>query len=114
MDMYLTAVFIVDMAIRNPKIPTIRDIVMWPKRSPARSERLSVHVSRYSYRDLTIVYLDISNAAQVANSQGGTQSSKDTVELYPSVALIVGKKVPNDKQSFKLVIASASHQTFQS
>jgi hypothetical protein len=52
--------------------------------------------------------------AQVANSQGGTQSNKDQVQVYPSVALIVGKKSMNDKNTFKLVNASASHQTFQS
>jgi hypothetical protein len=34
-EMYLTAVFMVAMAIRNPAIPTSKDIAMWPKRSPA-------------------------------------------------------------------------------
>jgi hypothetical protein len=34
-ERYLTAVFIVAMAIRNPKIPTSTDVAMWPKRSPA-------------------------------------------------------------------------------
>lgn len=50
MERYLTAVLMVAMAIRNPKIPTSKDIVIWPKRSPARSECLSSHVSKYHTR----------------------------------------------------------------
>jgi len=50
-ERYLTVVFIVVMAIRNPMIPTRVDIAMWPKRSPAWSECLSYHVSKLSYRD---------------------------------------------------------------
>jgi hypothetical protein len=39
-ERYLTAVFMVAMAIKKPVIPTSKDIVMWPKRSPVWSECL--------------------------------------------------------------------------
>jgi hypothetical protein len=39
-ERYLTAVFMVAMAIKKPVIPTSEDIVMWPKRSPVWSECL--------------------------------------------------------------------------
>jgi hypothetical protein len=113
-ERYLTAVFMVAMAIRKPMIPTSIDTVMWPKRSPAWSECLSYCVSKYSYRDRIIVYLDIKYAAQAANNHGGAHSNKDTVGLYPRVALRVGKKRPNDRKKPMIVNSSASHQTFQS
>jgi hypothetical protein len=49
-ERYLTAVFMVVMAIRKPAIPTSKDIAMWPKRSPAWSECLRCHVNN-TYTD---------------------------------------------------------------
>ena len=38
------------------------------------------------------------NATRVENSQGGAQSKRVTVRLYPSVAVRVGKNVLNERE----------------
>jgi hypothetical protein len=40
----------------------------------------------------------IANATRVANTQGGAQSRRVTVVLYPSVAVRVGKNAPNERE----------------
>lgn len=62
----------------------------------------------------TDTHLETINAETVANIQGGEQSSKDIVSLYPIVALNVGKNALNDNATAMLPIVTASHQTFQS
>jgi hypothetical protein len=41
------------------------------------------------------MYLVTANATTVASTQGGAQSRRVTVGLYPSVAVKVGKKALN-------------------
>ena len=43
-------------------------------------------------------YLATANTTRVANTQGGAQSRRVTVRLYPSVAARVGKNVVNEKE----------------
>jgi len=38
------------------------------------------------------------NATRVANTQGGAQSKRVTVRLYPSVAVRVGKNALNERE----------------
>ena len=38
------------------------------------------------------------NATRVANTQGGAQSRRVTVRLYPSVAVRVGKNTVNERE----------------
>ena len=53
-------------------------------------------------------YLVTANATRVANSQGGAQSKRVTVRLYPSVAVRVGKKVLNEREVTIQVILHAA------
>jgi len=44
------------------------------------------------------------NATRVANTQGGAQSRRVTVRLYPSVAVRVGKNALNEREMMMEVI----------
>ena len=46
----------------------------------------------------------IKNATRVANTQGGAQSKRVTVRLYPSVAVRVGKNALNEREMMMEVI----------
>ena len=43
-------------------------------------------------------HLVTTNATRVANTQGGAQSRRVTVRLYPSVAVRVGKNALNERE----------------
>src|SRR5687768_4180846 len=53
-------------------------------------------------------------ASSVANPQGGAQSNKLTVLLYPRVSVKVGKKALKERATTIEVSVKANHHTFQS
>lgn len=61
-----------------------------------------------------VPYLVTKKAQIVANTHGGAQRSSVTVELYPSVAVNVGKKALKLNEMTMLDNASARYQTRQS
>ena len=59
-------------------------------------------------------YLVKQNVTMTAKMKGGATRSNDTVGLYPSVALRVGKYALKDSDTTIAFTAIANHHTFQS
>ena len=89
--------FIVEDAITNPTNPTLRGTIMWKNLSPVASECLQIRVNSLSRRS-SRAYLVTANATKVASTQGGAQSKRVVVRLYPSVATMVGKNAVNERE----------------
>lgn len=98
----------VEDAITNPTSPTPREAIIWKDLSPVASECLQVHVNFLSLsRNRGRTYLVTTNATRVANIQGGAQSRRVTVRLYPSVAVRVGKNALNEREMMMQVMLNA-------
>lgn len=98
-EKYRAAVFMVEDAITNPTSPTHREAIIWKDLSPVASECLQVRVNLLTLsRNRRRAYLVTTNATRVANTQGGAQSRRVTVRLYPSVAVRVGKNALNERE----------------
>ena len=90
--------FIVEEAITNPTNPTHKEMIAWNDLSPVVSECLYSHMNLCLPRNKGGTYLETANAVNVVNIQGGAHSRSVTVRLYPSVAVRVGKNVPNERE----------------
>ena len=88
----------VEEAITNPTSAVHKEMTAWKDLSPLVSECLQSHVNFCLPRNTGRTYLETTNATSVVNIQGGTQSRRVTVRLYPSVAVRVGKNVPNERE----------------
>jgi len=98
----------VEDAITNPTSPTHREAIVWKDLSPVASECLQAHVNSLSLSRNRRTYLVTTNATRVANTQGGAQSRRVTVRLYPSVAVRVGKNALNEREMMIQVMLNAA------
>ena len=97
-------------AITNPTNPMHKEAIMWNDLSPVASECLHSRINLRFRLEWAKTHLVTTNATKVANTQGGAQSRRVIVRLYPRVAVSVGKNALKEREVMMQAILHAINE----